>query len=329
MKEWAKSENARNIIVARIKSYLNVPIIDSFRTLKEEVVKFQVSRYHERKIWLDQPITINNKLINFIISLPLNGELVPVGSKNPTLLEKFIGSIRRGKNSKGLQIKSIESSSVRWTTLILSICLTIIGQPSDIKLNMLEAINGVANHAKTYSWVSYLVDLVKSNCEKCQEKCTPIKFYSLLIWIAMSRMSHVGQPEFMNLSRPSMYNCTYFKIKTKVKGEPSPKEMFDMWLQHIKLACHKWRVPQNIRQALPPTCHIELGLDDTKSWYVDGQAAEPVKLPYYTTVEQIFGELTRQSKTITPIPPKAREIQVDLLLPLTYGQKIKQHEVEL
>ena len=92
MKEWEKSKNARNIMTSRIKSYLSAPIIDNFGTLKEEVVKFLVSRYHDGKIWLDQPININNKLINFIIGLPLNGELVPVESKNPALLEKFTGS---------------------------------------------------------------------------------------------------------------------------------------------------------------------------------------------------------------------------------------------
>ena len=145
-------------------------------------------------------------MINFIISLPLNGELVPVRSKNPALLEKFTGSTQRGNNSKGLQINPIESSLVKWTTLIISICLTIFGQPSDIKLDMHEGINRVTNHAKTYSWVSYLADLVKSNHEKCQELGTPVKFCSLLIWIAMSRMSHVGHPEFTNLLEPSMYN---------------------------------------------------------------------------------------------------------------------------
>ena len=88
-------------------------------------------------------------MINFIIGLPLNREPVPIGSKNPTLLEKFTGSTQRGKRSKGLQINLIESSSVRWTTLILSIFLTISGQPLDIKLDMLEAIDSVANHAKT------------------------------------------------------------------------------------------------------------------------------------------------------------------------------------
>ena len=65
-----------------------------------------------------------------------------------------------------------------------------------------------------------------------------------------------------------------------------------MWFQQVKSACHKWRVPQNIHRALPLTCHIELGLDYTKLWYADDQGVEPVNLPYYSTVEQIFGELT-------------------------------------
>ena len=157
-------------------------------------MKFLMSQYHDGKIWLNQPITINAKLINFIIGLPLNGDQVPVGSKNPALLEKFTRSSQRGKNSKGLQINSIESPSVKWTTLIVSICLTIYGRSSDVKLDMLEAIDGVANHGKTYNWASYLADLIKSNCEKCQEQGTPIRFCSLLIWIAMSRISPIGRP---------------------------------------------------------------------------------------------------------------------------------------
>ena len=194
---------------------------------------------------------------------------------------------------------------------------------------MLEAINRFANNAKTYSWASYLANLVKSNCEKCQEEGTPITLCSLLILIAMSRMSHVGHPEFTNLSGPSMYNYSCFKIKAKVKGEPSPKNMFAMCLQQINSTYHKWRVPQNSLRALPSTCHIELGLDYTKLWYVDGHVVEPVELPYYPMVKQIFGELTRQSNTIMPIPTEAREIQVDLLLPLTDKEKVEQHEVEL
>ena len=51
--------------------------------------------------------------------------------------------------------------------LIISIHLTTYGHPFDIKLEMLEAIEGVSYHAKTYSWDNYLVDLIKTNCEKC------------------------------------------------------------------------------------------------------------------------------------------------------------------
>ena len=78
-----------------------------------------------------------------------------------------------------------------------------------------------------------------------------------------------------------------------------------------------------------PTCHIESGLDHTKLWYTDSQGVEPVDLPYYPTIEHIFGELTRQSNTITPIPSLAKEIQVDHLLPLTDREKVEQHEAEL
>ena len=62
--------------MAQIKYYLNAPIIDNFKTLKEEAVKFLMSWYHDDKIWLDQPITINAKLINFITDLPLDGDWV-------------------------------------------------------------------------------------------------------------------------------------------------------------------------------------------------------------------------------------------------------------
>ena len=70
-----------------------------------------------------------------------------------------------------------------------------------------------------------------------------------------------------------MYSYTCFKIKSKIKGDPNPKEIFSMWILQVKSACHKWRVPQNIHRALPLTCHIEVGLDYTKVWYADDEAA--------------------------------------------------------
>ena len=102
-----------------------------------------------------------------------------------------------------------------------------------------------------------------------------------------------------------------------------------MWLQEVKLACHKWRVPQNIRWELPSTYHIEFGLDHTKLWYVDGQEAKPTNLPFYPMVDEIFSEMARQSNTINPVPPEAREKCTNLLIPLMDGEKVEQYEVEL
>ena len=124
---------------------------------------------------------MTRKLINFITGLPLNRDPIPVGPKNLALLERFTRSTQKGKISKGLQINSIEAPSVKWMTLVISICLTISDWPSDMKINMLEAIEGVAYHAKTYSSANYLADLIKTNCEKCQKQGSPIKFCSLLI----------------------------------------------------------------------------------------------------------------------------------------------------
>ena len=102
-----------------------------------------------------------------------------------------------------------------------------------------------------------------------------------------------------------------------------------MWLQEVKSSCHKWGVPQNIRRELPPNCHRELGLDHTKLWYVNGQATNPSDLPLYPMVEEIFNELTRQSNMLYPIPPDAKEKQIDILIPLTNGEKANQYKVEL
>lgn len=194
---------------------------------------------------------------------------------------------------------------------------------------MLKAIKGVVAHGKTCSWDNYLVKLVKANWEKCQESGSPIRFCSLLIWISMTNISPVGWPKFTSLSTPTMYNYSCFKIRSKVLGVPSPKKILILWLQVIKSVFHKWRVPQNIRWALPPTCHIELGPDHTKLWYVDGKAADLVNLLFYLMVEELFNEYTRQSKMVHPIPAEAKAKQNDILIPLIDGDKADQYEVEL
>ena len=46
-------------------------------------------------------------------------------------------------------------------------------------------------------------------------------------------------------------------------------------------------------------------------------------------MDEIFGELARQSNTLTPVPPDERDIEIDLLIPLMDGEKQDQHEAEL
>lgn len=120
--------------------------MDNFDKLKEEAAKFLVIAYHDGKIWLDELIEITPKLINFITGIPIKGDLVPIVVKNMALVEKFTGSSSKGKNSKGLQINSIEIPIVKWVTLIVSIYLTSLGPLSDIKLDMLEAIGNIPYH---------------------------------------------------------------------------------------------------------------------------------------------------------------------------------------
>jgi hypothetical protein len=192
LKEWGQIEGFLALFVAKIKSYLNTPILESFENNKEKAAKFLVSYYHDGKFWLDEPIKITPKLINFVTRFPIKGNPVPFGTKSMDLVNKFTGSNRKGKKSKILQINSIEMMTIKWTTLIVSIFLIASGRPLGIKIDMLEAIENIVYHTKIYNWDSHIVELLKSNCEGFQELNTPICFPSFLIWIAMKKISLVG-----------------------------------------------------------------------------------------------------------------------------------------
>lgn len=148
LKEWGQTKGSRALSIAKIKTYLNAPIMANFDNINEEACKFLVSRYHDGKIWINHPIEITPKLINFITRLPVKGDLVLVRVTNMSLVEKFIGSSSKVKNSKGLQINSIEMSTIKWVTLIVSIYLTASAHSLDVKLNMLEAIDNITYHSK-------------------------------------------------------------------------------------------------------------------------------------------------------------------------------------
>ena len=59
--EWEKSEGAQNLSTSRIKTYLNLPIINNFGNLEEEASKLLVSRYHNGKFgWTSQLQSLEN-----------------------------------------------------------------------------------------------------------------------------------------------------------------------------------------------------------------------------------------------------------------------------
>ena len=68
---------------------------------------------------------------------------------------------------------------------IIAIGLTPTGRGSDLKLDMLEAVDTIADTRKIYRWAEYAVDMFKGIYEKYQELRGIIRFLSLIIWILM------------------------------------------------------------------------------------------------------------------------------------------------
>ena len=86
---------------------------------------------------------------------------------------------------------------------------------------------------------------------------------------------------------------------------------------------------QNIRRCLPPTTHIQLELDYTVVWQMQGSIAKEKPLDYYPTVEEIFTELERQTKTHIPIPEATKENNQAIIEPLTDQEKEEDYEFNL
>ena len=64
---------------------------------------------------------------------------------------------------------------------IIAITLTLAGRSSDLKLEMLEAVDTIATDGRIYNWADYVVDMVKTIYERCQEMGGIIKFPSLIL----------------------------------------------------------------------------------------------------------------------------------------------------
>ena len=85
------------------------------------------------------------------------------------------------------------------------------------------------------------------------------------------------------------------------------KVLLENWFQTLKVQTTRWRVPQNIRRSLPKIAHIQLEFDHTTFWYMQGAKAKAKRLDYYSTVDDIFQELARQSNTKLSIPARDKE----------------------
>ena len=85
--------------------YANAPLMASFGGMKQAIVKFIISRYHNGRFYFDEPVDISGYFISKMTGLANGEDPVPVEIKEG-LVEELTGS-PSGKNSKGLMISQI------------------------------------------------------------------------------------------------------------------------------------------------------------------------------------------------------------------------------
>ena len=166
----------------------------SFGGTKEATVKFIIIRYHNGRFYFDEPVDISGDVISKLIDLSNEEDPVLVGIKEG-LVEDLIGS-PSDKNSKGLMIIQITTRMPQIVAKIISITLTLVGGGNDLKLEMLEVVDTIATDGQIYKSGDYVVGMVKTICERCQEMGGIIKFPSLFLWIVMYDICLEGSPIF-------------------------------------------------------------------------------------------------------------------------------------
>ena len=102
-----------------------------------------------------------------------------------------------------------------------------------------------------------------------------------------------GSPVFREASKFDMYRFKPFSQKGTLYELAQGKVFLENWFQQLKVHTTRWQVPQNIRCNLPANSHIQLELDHTSVWYMQGEDPKANALDYYLSIHQIFQELTR------------------------------------
>ena len=80
---------------------------------------------------------------------------------------------------------------------------------------------------------------------------------------------------------------------------------------------------------MPPTTHIQLEVNHTAVWHKKGSTTKENPLDNYPTVEEIFTELVRKSKTNITIPEATKASNPLIIEPLTDQEKEEEYELNL
>ena len=215
--------------------------MESFGGTKEAAVKFIISHYHNSRFYFDQPIDITGDVISKLTGLSNQGSPVPVGIKEG-LVQELTGT-PTGKNSKGLMIGQIATRAPQIVAKIIAVTLTLAGRSSDLKLEILEAVDTIATDGRVYRWGDYVVDMVKTICERFQEVGGIVKFPSLILWIVMYHFCPEGSPVFWEPTRFDMHRFKPFSQKGTLHELAQGKVFLETWFQQLKVRTTRWRVP--------------------------------------------------------------------------------------
>ena len=65
-------------------------------------------------------------------------------------------------------ISEIQAQMPQIVAKIIAIGFTSTGRGSELKLDMLDAVDTISNTEKVYRWDQYVIDMPKTICENCQ-----------------------------------------------------------------------------------------------------------------------------------------------------------------
>jgi len=109
----------------------------------------------------------------------------------------------------------------------------------------------IATKGTAYNWAQHVVNLLLENIRNCQDNGASIRFLSLIIWLAMTDITPIGEAQFTATGQTFMFNFREFSANNPKKYMDKAKILFEQWFQNLKLKCGRWRVAHNVRRSLP------------------------------------------------------------------------------